>query len=665
MSKKSSDTENRLDDKVFSKACNNLKQLFSKTDIKTAQEALKTLRGLSLSEDQLARIYSAIKRNLDDEQRKQKEEIIKLVLDHTKELKGDREMTEFTLNDEQKKFLEEHHIQPDTVKSEEDYKSLENQFTPSESFNMEEITKKILQSKGLSNEQIDAISSIEELESHLKPQEEKDDKEKKGPDKEEEFTLSDSDKEFLAKYGINEKAVTSKELLDMIKEQFADLDPKGEITLTEKMKEWLKEQKYTEEDIEKIKTVKDLSENINKTSSLDVEGKEREGGEGETLDTDWIKRKQAYYNGLAEKGTVADYKELRADSIFQAEFNGATVTYSSPTTVAVSPDAKISVFETIVQDPDNKHRPINFSDTMSKEMQARLYAACLLNDAILGKNAPAEMSEEQMKLLKAELGEERYAIFQKKYNELHKPAEPEKDDKDKEPKPFDDKVKEDIKKGLTDQYELAAMTADGRITFEKHMEDRGDKGVVEVSTPKGKDEDVAKYKELTAKSAEQTEFLKEKFRDNPAAFKDIIAQVLPELKEKAKSDELSTKLDKIKAKVDAGKKRDGENREDWQKDRADKLQQQQNVMGAKLGIPGYKAEGVTALAGDELDKYITDNKISAYTYGLLGGKDDSMVHKFVIVGKGDSELPGEQKKADFEKGKETREKLLNGGKERS
>ena len=128
----------------------------------------------------------------------------------------------------------------------------------------------------------------------------------------------------------------------------------------------------------------------------------------------WIKDKVAYYSRLSDEGQIENYQRDTSESEgLSVEFNGAKIHYSSPTDVSVSPDASYKVFDVMLNEPDNKGRPVNFSESMKPEMAARLYAACILNGNEVIGNVP-QLTDEMKTQLKAEMGNDAYAKFEEK-----------------------------------------------------------------------------------------------------------------------------------------------------------------------------------------------------------------------------------------------------------
>ncbi len=132
---------------------------------------------------------------------------------------------------------------------------------------------------------------------------------------------------------------------------------------------------------------------------------------------DWVDKKIAHYKALAEAGKITgfDYdKENKTE--FIAYFNNATIHYTSEDSVQVSENANISVYETILQEPSNKNRTVNFAENMPHDAAMHLKAACLLNGNAMTGTQP-EFTADDLQKLSQELGEERFKELQDKIRE--------------------------------------------------------------------------------------------------------------------------------------------------------------------------------------------------------------------------------------------------------
>lgn len=163
---------------------------------------------------------------------------------------------------------------------------------------------------------------------------------------------------------------------------------------------------------------------------------------------DWVQKKIDHYTELAQSGQIRGFsydKENKKE--FKASFNDASILYTSENNVQVSEKAEIQVFETILNEEENKNRDINFAENMPHDMAMRLKAACLLH----GRNmigAQPEFTPEDLEKLSQELGPERFKEFQERrmaqeqQKSLPAPARSnENTDENKADKPLTESVK--------------------------------------------------------------------------------------------------------------------------------------------------------------------------------------------------------------------------------
>ena len=128
----------------------------------------------------------------------------------------------------------------------------------------------------------------------------------------------------------------------------------------------------------------------------------------------WVQKKIEHYTELAQTGKIQDFSyDKENKNEFVASFDGASIHYSSPDNVQVSEKAGIKVFETILNEEDNKNRDINFADNMPHDMAIHLKAACLLNDRTMIGSQP-DFTQEDLEKLNQELGAERFKELQEK-----------------------------------------------------------------------------------------------------------------------------------------------------------------------------------------------------------------------------------------------------------
>ena len=188
---------------------------------------------------------------------------------------------------------------------------------------------------------------------------------------------------------------------------------------------------------------------------------------------DWVTEKAKWYKAQAEAGEIENYEQDTSKEGFAAKFNNAEIHYSSPDEVTVSQDAEYKVFDTMLKEPDNKGRPIEFPDNASKEVTTRLYAACVLNGNPMQGAVPTELdaetlskcglSEEQIKQVQDHL-----AASQNKNNDVEKTTE-EKETKNNETPDLQisDKAKADIQKISEIKKNFEQMKKDGLIDSDR------------------------------------------------------------------------------------------------------------------------------------------------------------------------------------------------------
>lgn len=228
---------------------------------------------------------------------------------------------------------------------------------------------------------------------------------------------------------------------------------------------------------------------------------------------DWVTEKAKWYKAQAEAGEIENYEQDTSKEGFAAKFNNAEIHYSSPDEVTVSQDAEYKVFDTMMKEPDNKGRPIEFPDNASKEVTTRLYAACVLNGNPMQGAVPTELdaetlskcglSEEQIKQVQDHL-----AASQNKNNDVEKTTE-EKETKNNETPDLQisDKAKADIQKISEIKKNFEQMKKDGLIAIQK---DENGKPQI-VAGEKGSDADV---KNATAIMKEAAELVKAGLSEN-------------------------------------------------------------------------------------------------------------------------------------------------------
>ncbi len=332
-------------------------------------------------------------------------------------------------------------------------------------------------------------------------------------------------------------------------------------------------------------------------------------------DKDWIRRKAEYYNSI--KDSLQNYQ--RDESFtegFSATFNGAKVTYTAPDNVNVSSNAKIEVFETIVKDPENAGKNINFAE-MPHDMAIRLAAACVLNGKKMSGNVP-QFTPEDISMLRQELGA-RYAEFERKLRHREEPTDQNTDVAPKRnelsTKEFSDEDKQKISQALDNQVESAKLIRD-KISFDND------------GKPTSDDADaLARYTELAKNDKTDKMMLAKYFYQNPEEFKGIIVAKLNEGGENnftAEQTRIADKIEELKKRRDY---RDSApaGSTSFIEDRKARQAEIDSINRAKLGLSAEftDSKGVkhSKLDGDALDSFIQKSKITAHTYERLGGTD--------------------------------------------
>lgn len=402
---------------------------------------------------------------------------------------------------------------------------------------------------------------------------------------------------------------------------------------------------------------------------------------------DWIQRKIKDYQDMAD-GKIEGCPKLEGyqhdDSVkngFAASFNGGSIHYTSPDNVIVSKESGLIIFETLVTEPDNRGRPVNFGPNLDHEQSVKLLAACLIHGNEVGNNPP-QLSEEDLKMLETELSG-RTTVVDGKEVSLFETLKPQlkqytftKDDKrentdisDDEPKAFDDETRGKIKEALDNQYKMAAIESSGKVAYSGEG-----KGAVIVKTEKCSDEEFAEYNKLKEKQVDDKNFLAKKFVENPEGIRALMKELVNEKingklsgrTEEEKNDLAAARQVQIAAlrarrEALAGTK-EGTTQLDEHNDRTSRVAKLQEDMSIALGIKEPSEEqknaGMKALEGEKLADYIQKNNISKFTYSRL----------LAMENKGKE--PDKQKKADdavLNVCKETSSLLIkakeNGGKE--
>lgn len=228
----------------------------------------------------------------------------------------------------------------------------------------------------------------QKFETKSKKKQNKDNRKEKTMSDENTFKLEGEDLEFCTAHGINPEEITSREAFETRKAEIENAEN------SEEKEDKKDNKKETSEKSEK----EDENEENKKKEAIKVHVGEP-NAEDKTNDEipDWVKRKAAYYKGLADKHEITGYKQDTSKQGFAAEFNNAEIHYTSETEVTVSEDAGFEVFDVMLKEEDNKGRPVEFPENASKEVATRMYAACVLNGNPMQGAVPKEIDLEELK----------------------------------------------------------------------------------------------------------------------------------------------------------------------------------------------------------------------------------------------------------------------------
>lgn len=235
---------------------------------------------------------------------------------------------------------------------------------------------------------INKREDYQKFETKSKKKQNKDNRKEKTMSDENTFKLEGEDLEFCTAHGINPEEITSKEAFETRKAEIENAEN------SEEKEDKKDNKKETSEKSEK----EDENEENKKKEAIKVHVGEP-NAEDKTNDEipDWVKRKAAYYKGLADKHEITGYKQDTSKQGFAAEFNNAEIHYTSETEVTVSEDAGFEVFDVMLKEEDNKGRPVEFPENASKEVATRMYAACVLNGNPMQGAVPKEIDLEELK----------------------------------------------------------------------------------------------------------------------------------------------------------------------------------------------------------------------------------------------------------------------------
>ncbi|MBR1601301.1 MAG: hypothetical protein IJ677_06955 [Alphaproteobacteria bacterium] len=281
----------------------------------------------------------------------------------------------------------------------------------------------------------------------------------------------------------------------------------------------------------------------NKVITVDGEKKEEQKTNEEAPElADWIKKKIQDYQNMAE-GKIEDTPKLDGykhdETIkdgFAADFNGGHIHYTAPDNVIVSKESGLIVFETLVTEPDNKGRPVNFGPNLDHEQAVKLMAACLLHDNPIGENAP-KLSVEDLKAIEAELKDrpEDLKKFQEKAA-AYVQTQQNTDANESQPNAFDDETKKQVKEALEHQYKLSALEAKGVVEKDDNKKivfgDDGNPKKSALADQKDYDEYIElrnKTIKVDDKEIGEKEFLAQKFVENPGEVRELVNTIVNDM----------------------------------------------------------------------------------------------------------------------------------------
>lgn len=437
----------------------------------------------------------------------------------------------------------------------------------------------------------------QKFETKSKKKQNKDNRKEKTMSDENTFKLEGEDLEFCTAHGINPEEITSREAFET---------RKAEIENAENSEEKEDNKKETSEKSEK----EDENEENKKKEAPKVNVGEP-NAEDKTNDEipDWVKRKAEYYQGLADKGEITDYKQDTSKQGFAAEFNNAEIHYTSETEVTVSEDAGFKVFDAMLKEKDNAGRPVEFPENASKEVATRMYAACVLNGNPMQGAVPKELdaetlakcglTEEQIKQV-----QEHMAASQQQNNEQQKNGEEHSEQKNGEEKQISAKAQEDIKKLTEIRNNFNKMKQDGKIAIQK--DEHGKPQI--VAGEKGSPEDV---KAATAIMQEAADLVKAGLESNRGENTKLETQEQKDTNESLRQQQIENLRTRMSP--------------EQTKAHQDKQDARDLVMAARLGITpkdtkvtDHKGNEVTAKTGEDLNSY--QSKLSKETMARLTQK---------------------------------------------
>ncbi len=449
------------------------------------------------------------------------------------------------------------------------------------------------------------LERISKRDNFLEPQKKekqpkKDQRKDKVMSDENKFELNDEQKEFCKTHNIDPSKITSEEAYKEAVKKFSNENEnsqKDESPKTDENGGKDNDKDESKDDKEKDDKVKPLG------VSIDTPQPEEKTNEEEP---DWVKKKAEHYEKLAADGKIQGYEQDKSKEGFAAKLENAEIHYSSPDNVTVSPDAGYKVFATMLQEPDNQGRPIEFPDNASKEIATRLYAACVLHGNPMQGAVPTELdaetlancglSEEQIKQVQDHL-----ETSQKKNDGQEKSGE----EKTGDEKQISAKAQEDIKKLAEIRNNFNQMKKDGLIAIQK---DENGKPQI-VKGEKGSEKDVA---EATKIMQEATNLVKAGLETNHGESTKLETQEQKDTNESLRQQQ----IENVRAQMSP----------EQAKARQEKEDARDLIMAARLGI-APKDTKVTDRSGQEV-KAKTGEDLKSYQSNLSKETMARLTQKF-------------------------------------
>lgn len=322
--------------------------------------------------------------------------------------------------------------------------------------------------------------------------------------------------------------------------------------------------------------------------------------------SDWIQKKIEYYSSISDKLTDYKHDETVTDG-FKASFNNAEIHYTSPDNCVVSKDADLTVYETLLKEPDNQGRPVNFGPNLEPQQAKNLMVACLIQGNPIGANAP-ELSEEDIKAIRESLADkkpEALEAFNKNLEAYQAKLQTNNNQESLEnsgaaentSSTFSKDDTDHIKNALTSQYEIASMMKDGVVKVMSTGNGENSAVAFEAGTMKNDngenvptdDATVQKFREMYLKSDEEKNFLAEKFKENPEAFKKVLGDMVRENSEMNEKNEAGKLTDANREKIAALReaRKDivrGQMTDEQKSAHEKKMDDRDRVLAARLGI---------------------------------------------------------------------------------